>query len=483
MKDLQKKLRLLSILLMAVVFLGSMTLSVEAYIQKPGNVNEAVTLRQNADSTSNQVMQLSNGQAVTVNNEVTGADGATWYQVIVNNNTLGYVPASTVTVSGGSVQDTGGTTQKVEMVSVTERIAKVTAGSSVRVRAEASTSSNQIASLQPNATFLVLEDVNAADGYVWLKGEIDDNGTVVVGYVRSDLVTVEEVTREVEQIVEVPAEEPQEKPEEQKAPYTITSQVNAEGTTVYYLVNNETGESKEVSALFVVQEEEKESNGVFKIIIVILLILVILAAGAATFFFMRWRDAEEFITELREKQARAKKQTMATRTPQSTAGQPIKNQPKPATPTGTTPVKEAAAVTAAQPTQKPLTESSIPTRPAAPAQNIAQPVKTATPAPAPQSATAPAPQPKPAAPQPTAQPTAAQPVKPAAPVPAPQPKPEQPAKSTVMPDTMDIVKATQQELKNNAANNAPKQQSAWKSKNFLTDDDDLEFDFLDSDDK
>ena len=480
MKNLQKKLRLLSIVLMVGLFFGSMILPVKAYVQKPGTVNEAVTLRQNADASSSQVMQLTSGQAVDVNNEITGADGATWYQVIVNKTVLGYVPASTVTISDGSAPTTGSTTQQIQTVTVTERIGKVTVNSAIRVRQEATTSSNQIASMQQNATFLVIEDVNAADGYVWHKVEYDDNGTMIVGYVRSDLVKVEEVSKQVEQIVEVPVDIPEEEPEE-KAPYTINSQVNAEGTTVWYLVNSATGDSKEISALFTVQPEEKSGNGVYKIIVVILLILVILAAGAATFFFMRWRDAEEFITELREKQARAKKQTLPNRTPSNT-GQPVKASAKTAPTTGVTstpqptaqqPVKPAAP--APQPTAQQPVKQAAPT----PQPTAQQPVKQAVPTPQPTAQ-----QPVKQA-VPTPQPAVQQPVKQAVPTPQPtsQPKQEQQVKSTVMPDTMDIVKATQQELKNSAAANTPKQQSAWKSKNFLTDDDDLEFDFLDADDK
>jgi hypothetical protein len=64
-----------------------------------------------------------------------------------------------------------------------------------------------------------------------------------------------------------------------------------------------------------------------------------------------------------------------------------------------------------------------------------------------------------------------------------EPKVEvKPAVKEVLPDTADIVNATKKELQDKQP--APEnKQSGWKSKNFLTDDDDLEFDFLDMDDK
>ncbi len=484
MKNLQKKIRLLSLVLMTGIMLWGTVLSVEAYIQKPGTVNEDVILRQNADSSSSQVMELSDGKEVKVNNEISGTDGTTWYQLIVDKKHLGYVPASAVTISGDSVVPQGSTTQTVQTVTITERIGTVTASSPIRVRQDATTASEQIASMEPGDTFLVLEDVDASDGYVWYKVEFDDHGTTVIGHVRSDLVKVEEVTREEEQIVEVPVETPP--AETVDAPYSINSQVNAEGTTVWYLTDNATGDAKEISSLLNAKPVETKGNGTYKIIVVILLILVILAAGAATFFYMRWRDAEEFISELREKQARAKKQSVSNRSAQTgtaqtkpTAGVRPAAGTKPASQT-----KEAGAANGSVPKMT-LPENNIPTRPTAPStaqQSVSQQSAKSTS----QAVTGVSGQPA----KPTSQPGAQQSVKTAS-----QPVAQQPAaqskqtsgqttKSEVLPDTMDIVKATQQELKNSTASSAAKQQSGgWKSKNFLTDDDDLEFDFLDMEDK
>ncbi len=488
MKNLQKKLQILTIAIVAGFLFFGMTLTVEAYIQKSGTVNEAVVLRQNADNTSNQVMELASGKAVVVNNEIKAADGTTWYQVIVDSTNLGYVPASTVTISDSAVSNpsTAPNTQQVtQTVTVTERIGTVNTDGAIRVRKDATTSSDQIASMQPGDTFKVLEDVNAADGYVWHKAEFDDNGTMVVGFVRSDLVKVEEVTRTEQQVVDVPVDTtpPVTEPEKPDAPYTIDSKVNAEGTTVWYLTDTATGTAKEISSLLAEKAPAKSNNNVYKIIVVILLILVLLAAGAATFFFMRWRDAEEFITELREKQARAKKQQgPATRTTQGAQpttkpsnGMPKMNLPeRPGSQSGAQPrTTPQAPANAAQP------------RPAAQAPANAVGAQGAAPRPAAQASANAVGAQGAAQPRPAAQtPVNATGTQSAAPQsrPVPQSAAPQPTKSEVLPNTMDIVAATQQELKN-SENNAAKQNKGWKSKNFLTDDDDLEFDFLDGDDK
>lgn len=438
MKKLQKKLQLLTLILVAGLLFSSVTIPAEAYIPKQGTVNTSITLRQNADAGSAQVMELTSGQQVKVNDELTATDGTKWYQVFVNDTTIGYLPTSSITITG----DAEGGQMTMQTITVTERVATVTANSAVRVRAEATTSSDQVASLKPNDTCLVLEDVNAADGYVWHKVEYDDNGTVITGFVRSDLVTVKEVATQQQ----VPVENPQgttpapEAPQESD-PYSITSQVNAEGTTVWYLVDNATGTSKEIGTLLTPQEVKPSGgNGVYKIIVVILLILVIAAAAAATFFYMRWQDAEAFIFELHEKQVRAKKQSTAGRTA------PVKQNPVPS-------AKPANKVTPA--TTKPTTNTASKFPSAKPEAKDVKKESPVTPAPK-------------AVEQPVVKEAPKAEVKPAA--------------KEVLPETSDIVNATKKELQEKQPASENKQ-NGWKSKNFLTDDDDLEFDFLDMDDK
>lgn len=445
MKKSHKRIKLLSFLLMAGLLFSSVTIPVKAFIQKPGTVNETVILRQNPDSKSSQVMELTSGQTVTVNNELTGEDGSTWYQVFVNNGTtFGYVPVNTVTISSGSTttnEPTG--TGNTQTVTITERVGKVTAGSAIRVRSQATTSSEQVASLLPDATFLVLNDVDASDGYVWYEVEFDDNGTYRKGFVRSDLVQVKEETREQQVPSDTPSSPAPSNPAVPESPYSITSKTDAEGVTTWYFVDDATGEEKEVSALLAAREA-KAGNGVYKIIVVVLLILLILAAAAAVFFYMRWQDAEDFIAELREKQARAKRQAAPVTRPAPVKQNIAKPAPAVKLPQGMSeitpkPVNKPFSQPAAQPASKPFSQPA--------SQPVNRPLG-----------------------QPTTQPVG----KPAA----------RPTAQEVLPNTSDIVNATKRELQNNPTGAVKSAQSGgWKSRNFLTEDDDLEFDFLDMDDK
>lgn len=456
MKKLHKKLHLLTIAFLAAFIFVSVAMPVKAYIQKTGTVSEAVTLRQNADEDSKQVMELASGQEVKVNNEITDNSGMKWYQVFVNGNTMGYVPADKVNVSGasqGSSSDSGSnanantntstnttqqatqTTTQTQTVTTTERVGKVTAGSAIRVREKASTASEQVASMEANDTFLVLEDENAADGHVWYKVEFDDHGKTVYGYVRSDLVTVEEVTKEEKVEVEVPVTETPSVDTE--PPYSIISQKDAEGTTKWYILDAANGDAVEIASLLSGDASNaKAGGGLFKILMIVFLLLFIAAAGGATFFYMRWQDAEEFIDEIRERQQKGKKSTQPT--PQPRVAQPAP-QPRPA-----------------QPAPQPR-----PVQPAPQPRPVSRPLP--KPAQAPVGAGIPGMKPLPK--------------------PVSKPLPQQ-TYGEVTPNTVDIVSATQRELQNNQSAMKPASSNNWKSKNFLTDEeDDLDFDFLDMDDK
>lgn len=457
MKRLNTKLRLFTFVLLAGLLFFSTTMPAKAYIQKTGTVSEAVTLRQNADETSKQVMELATGQEVKVNNEITDNSGVKWYQVFVNGNTMGYVPADKVSVSGVSqdsssnsgsgantntstntTQSTTQTTTQTQTVTTTERVGKVTAQSAIRVREKASTASEQIASMEADDTFIVLADENAADGHVWYKVEFDDHGTTVYGYVRSDLVSVEEVINEEQVQVEVPVTDTT--TQNTEPPYSIISQKDAEGTTKWYILDAANGDAVEIASLLSGEATNAKANGgIFKVLMIVFLLLFIVAAGGATFFYMRWQEAEEFIDELRERQQKGRKPQQPTQpTPQPRAvSQPL---PKP------TQASTSAGIPGMKPLPKPVSTASKPV-----GQPIPRPISQ--------------PLPKPTY-EPVRQPAA------------------EPVYEAVTPNTADIVSATQRELQNSQNNVKTAPSNNWKSKNFLTDDeDDLEFDFLDMDEK
>lgn len=485
MKKLHKKMKLLSFFMAAGLVLSSMMLQVEAYIQKAGTVNEAVSLRQNAEASSSQLMELSSGQEVKVNNELTDVNGTIWYQVLIGT-TVGYVPANTITISENAAPEQGSsdgqttgndTASGMQTVTKTRRVGQVLAGNAVRVRPDASTNNAQIASLSSNEKFEVIEDVNGSDGYVWYHITFVQEGVEINGYVRSDLVNVTEETYEEQ----VPSQQEPTVPSEteQQSPYSVVSQTNAEGTNVWYLKDNTTGEVKDIAALLTPVTEEK-SGGTSKLLLVLLLIFFIVALAGAALFYMKWKDAEELIRELREKQARSRKQpSQAAHTapvsPTVSSARPSQAQKSAVELPSRTAVKNTAARPTASASQQsvrkaPVNHMTDPTVP----KTINRPVSHS-----------PERMPEQPAAQKTGQTVAQKVNRPTAPTMS-QPmtqKAEQPFERENMPKASDIVKTTKKEIQNKAAAPITSQPKSWKSKNFLTDDDDLEFDFLETDHK
>ena len=277
--------------LTAIVFimlLRVVTIPEKAYIQKKGIVLEKVTVRQEADESAKKVTKLTAGDVVKVNNEITANSGKKWYQIYTEDG-MGYVLASYVYVENAEKQTQPET--KTEVVKVTVHVGTVSVQSAIRVREKATTQSAQVASLEPGDTFLVLEEEAGTDGYIWYQIEFDDNGTIVKGYVRSDLASVEEVVRE--EHVQVESNMPMTEGgnavtlENANTPYSIVSQMDVSGTIKWYLVDNASGDTTEIEYLLsgsATPLREKVNVGIYKC-------LIIATLCVAIYFYKRWREA------------------------------------------------------------------------------------------------------------------------------------------------------------------------------------------------
>lgn len=195
------------------------------------------------------------------------------------------VPAKVHAQKYDTITETAETRQNA--METPKRVGIVTAQSAVRVREKASTESEQIASMESGDTFLVLEEETATDGYVWYKIELDDNGTIVNGYVRSDLVSVEEIEREEDVQVQSEAPTVESTIENESAPYCIVSQKSVTGKTKWYLVVLENGDTTEIEFLLsggAATLREKVNVGIYKC-------LILVAVCVAINFYKRWREA------------------------------------------------------------------------------------------------------------------------------------------------------------------------------------------------
>lgn len=97
----EKCLRMAAVLFMAAVV--SLCCPFVSLADSTGTVSvESAKIRGSADTDSNVVGSLARGAAVTIKEEVTDASGTLWYQIYVDANTTGYVRADLVNKEAGS---------------------------------------------------------------------------------------------------------------------------------------------------------------------------------------------------------------------------------------------------------------------------------------------------------------------------------------------------------------------------------------------
>lgn len=170
--------------------------------------------------------------------------------------------------------------------------------SSVRVRTEASTSSDIAGNLSNGDEVDVVGETTGADGYLWyqITGSIS-------GYVRSDLV---EVTQTVEPVVEAPVEVPEEEvpetpvetPEAAPAEYAVVYADDGTGVSDWYLNDNINGTRYKVTELLNAEQTNanlvdtmEEETGTLRTIIIVLAVIIALLVVVVTILIFKLRSA------------------------------------------------------------------------------------------------------------------------------------------------------------------------------------------------
>ncbi len=343
------------LVLAAALFLFAVNpLEVNAYIQTQGTVvSDSAVIRKEANANSNVIASIMKGDKVTINNEETDADGVVWYKVFVDANTLGYVRGDLIQKEGSSgttttttntstntstntntsttantdtnTSNSSGTGSDTTAASETPAVntdaavganttvtpvqslgASVT-GDTVRVRADASTNASIVTTVQKSTAITVNGQADGEDGKVWYRVSFIVDGKDVSGFIRSDFV---QLSGDVVVIDEsTPAEEPQQEPEapvEEPAleetvnnDFDLKYETNEEGINDWYLYNN-TGEVPVRNKLSEILEAADGNGDAIevaaaqlkkqKMVIIILAIVLVFLALAVTLLLFKVRD-------------------------------------------------------------------------------------------------------------------------------------------------------------------------------------------------
>jgi len=428
--------------------------------QSQGKVTaSSAKIRKEASASSEVVGSASKDASVTINGQVTASDNTVWYQIFVDANTLGYIRSDLVTITDGTTPTTlsststasSGTTSTdttattttttttpvtiqptVEVTAVNPISANVANGDSVRVRADASTTSQIVTTVKSGLAVTVAGQATGADGKVWYQVNFIANGTEVSGFIRSDYLTL---SGEVEPLTEGDDQEnagEQDTQEENVTTPTVTKDWDTQlDVDQWYLLDNVSGERYKIQDVFNVAENNKlmyesEHSKVKtqKAVVVILVFLLLALAGVIAYLVFKMKDMQDAAYF-----EQVERETIRRRT----AERPSGNGQKVMHTVGTDRRPAQQRPAQQRPTQQRPTQAR-PTQQSQAQQSQVQP------RPAQQS------------------PAGARPVS------------EQPTKQSPTQQ-----RPTQQRP---AQEQATEKNPAWKSRNFMTDDDEFEFEFL-----
>ena len=266
-------------------------------------------IRSEANTSSEALASVGSGDELTIKAKTTGADGYVWYQVFVDANTLGFIRSDLIEADGtvpemqasSSQTDESNSSNNVQTSStdveqMPNQSAKVTGGD-VNVRGSASTSGAKVTTAKNGTAITVTRKANGTDGKTWYQVSFIADGNEVAGFIRSDFVELGEIIEEEPETEEqMPEAEPeQEQPEQatESKTYDTVLENKEDGTQEWYLYDYGSGLKYSIPDLMAVTKNNTEVDGVLEkqlnqqkiIIIVLVVIVVILVLGVTLLFF------------------------------------------------------------------------------------------------------------------------------------------------------------------------------------------------------
>ena len=177
-KVMKNIIRILFCLGMVILLSNSMKMSL--YAQLTGTVSAAsANIREEASTSSKILASVVRNDVISIAGEIKDTSGTLWYQVHVDSTTKGYIAASLVTKAGDSgpitnvtpnagttpttAPTTTTTTNSVKISPEDQWKAATVIGDSVRVRAEASTSSGTLATVPKGVVVTVTGSKTGTD--------------------------------------------------------------------------------------------------------------------------------------------------------------------------------------------------------------------------------------------------------------------------------------------------------------------------------
>ncbi len=218
-----------------------------AFTRTTGEVTgSSVKIRAEASTSAEVVSGVRAGDTLDVVNAIEGTDGKIWYKVLVSADVYGYIRSDFVTLATGTQSSTGSTTQTTTQTTTTPETEVTpmepqnghTSTSNVKVRAGASTSTAEVDRLDQSTIFSITGTAKDSQNKVWYEVSYLKNSKEIKGFIRSDLVKVLEEEPETPEEPTVEPDEPVVEPDNAVDPDAPTPTISYEA--VY--TTNENGE-------------------------------------------------------------------------------------------------------------------------------------------------------------------------------------------------------------------------------------------------
>ena len=303
----------------ATVF-ASASISSFAYTQTTGTVtSDNVKVRASASTTASQVSSLKNGDSVDIVDEATDSSGYVWYKIYVNKNEFGYVRSDLVNKKGGSSTASATSTQSAASlpetsVTATEQRTATVTSDSVNVRKGAGTAYESVGKVTKGGSVTITGEATGTDNKTWYQISFGDGKT---GFVRSDLVEVSEAPVKNVEVTEgaegenveqaegeyVEGGEQAENSDSLISPvgdgaYSLSYVINDEGNGEWFLNNYIDLQKVKVKDLIDYANDTpaamaalKKSNGNLKKIVIVLAVLAVILVAGVVILALKLRDS------------------------------------------------------------------------------------------------------------------------------------------------------------------------------------------------
>lgn len=277
-------------------------------------VADSAKIREKADTSSDVVGSAAKGKTLSIRNEVQDSSGMVWYEVYIDANTTGYIRSDLVEKTGGGQTASQGNAQPESSASgasvdpgtfIDAQYATVTP-ESIKVRTAPSTSEAVVDRLTKDAQVIVSGQSDGNDGKLWYYVTFTGTDNAErTGYIRSDLLSLGEMVPVPEE--EIPEPEPQETEPEDTAPvnndYKLTCEPGPDGSDVWYLFDNTNADGSNTSKkypleqLMEVTRARSESDAANaktlvrqRVVIIVLIVLLVISIALIVFMALKLRD-------------------------------------------------------------------------------------------------------------------------------------------------------------------------------------------------